>query len=113
MRYLTLILMFILTLFVITPYANAANLTDMEMEKINLEVNQKFDHIPNNCLIVAKEKQRLLLKYGVDTEIVVIQPAFATMKHAVLHVDGKILDNGDIANNIFDRDELRYFGRVL
>ena len=111
MKYLTLILTLIA--IVIAPYANAANLTDTEMEKINWEVNQQFDRIPDNCLIVAKEKQRLLLKYGVDAEIVVIQPTFATMKHAVLSVGGKILDNGDIANNIFDRDELRYFGRIL
>ena len=109
MKYLTLIL----TLFAFMPYAYADYLTEAEMEKINWEVNQKFDHIPDNCLIVVKEKQRLLLKHGIVAEIIVIQPAFAAMKHAVLDVDGKILDNGDIANNIFDRDELRYFGRIL
>ena len=111
MKFLTLILMLIA--IAITPYAYADHLTYTDMEKINLTVNQKFDHIPDNCLIVAKEKQRLLLKHDVDAEIIVIQPAFATMKHAVLDVDGKILDNGDIANNIFDRDELKYFGKAL
>jgi len=69
--------------------------------------------ITNNCLIVAKEKQRRLLKQGIESKIVVIQPAFAAMKHAVLCVDDQCLDNGDISNNIFNKNELSYFGRVL
>jgi len=114
MKYLTLIMTLIMTLFAFTPYAYAGHLTEAEMEEINWEVNQKFGNIPDNCLIVAKEKQRLIFKkHGIEAKILVIQPRFATMKHAVLDVDGKILDNGDIANYIFDRDELRYFGRIL
>ncbi len=58
MKYLTLILTLIA--IAITPYANAQHITDIE--KINWEVNQQFDNIPDNCLIVAKENQRLLLK---------------------------------------------------
>ncbi len=108
MKYIALVLMLIAN----ATYANIPSTTTMD--KINWEVNLKFGNIPDNCLIVAKEKQRLILKmYGIEAKILVIQPRFATMKHAVLDVDGKILDNGDIANHIFDRDELRYFGRIL
>ena len=108
MKYIAMVLM----LFANATYANIPTTTTMD--EINWEVNLKFGNIPDNCLIVAKEKQRLILKmYGIEAKILVIQPRFATMKHAVLDVDGKILDNGDIANHIFDRDELRYFGRIL
>ena len=107
MKYLALILMMITN----ATYANTTS--TITMDKVNLEVNQRFDNIPNNCLIVAKEKQRRLLKQGIESKIVVIQPAFAAMKHAVLCVDDQCLDNGDISNNIFNKDELSYFGRVL
>ena len=107
MKYLALILMMITN----ATYANTTS--TITMDKVNLEVNQRFDNIPNNCLIVAKEKQRRLLKQGIESKIVVIQPAYATMKHAVLCVDDQCLDNGDISNNIFNKNELSYFGRVL
>lgn len=107
MKYLALILMMITN----ATYANTTS--TITMNKVNLEVNQRFDNIPNNCLIVAKEKQRRLLKQGIESKIVVIQPAYATMKHAVLCVDDQCIDNGDISNNIFNKDELSYFGRVL
>ncbi|MCH9048814.1 MAG: hypothetical protein IH836_07760 [Proteobacteria bacterium] len=107
MKYLALILMMITN----ATYANTTS--TITMDKVNLEVNQRFDNIPNNCLIVAKEKQRRLLKQGIESKIVVIQPAYATMKHAVLCVDDQCIDNGDISNNIFNKDELSYFGRVL
>ncbi len=111
MKYLTLIMTFIA--IAITPYAYADHSTDTKMDKINLEVNQRFDNIPNNCLIVAKEKKRRLLKQGIESKIVVIQPKSATMKHAVLCVDEQCIDNGDISNYIFSKNELSYFGRVL
>ncbi len=107
MKYLALILMMITN----ATYANTTS--TITMDKVNLEVNQRFDDIPNNCLIVAKEKQRRLLKQGIESKIVVIQPAYATMKHAVLCVDDQCIDNGDISNNIFNKNELSYFGRVL
>ncbi|MCH8080176.1 MAG: hypothetical protein IIA06_10440 [Proteobacteria bacterium] len=107
MKYLALILMMITN----ATYANTTS--TITMNKVNLEVNQRFDNIPNNCLIVAKEKQRRLLKQGIESKIVVIQPAYATMKHAVLCVDDQCIDNGDISNNIFNKNELSYFGRVL
>jgi len=107
MKYLALILMMMTN----ATYANTTS--TITMDKVNLEVNQRFDNIPNNCLIVAKEKQRRLLKQGIESKIVVIQPAFAAMKHAVLCVDDQCLDNGDITNNIFNKNELSYFGRVL
>lgn len=107
MQYLVIILVLITS----SAYANAQS--SISMDEINREVNQQFDHIPNNCLIVAKEKQRLLLKHGIVAEIIIIQPTFATMKHAVLCVNGKILDNGDIANNIFSKNELSNYGKVL
>ena len=110
MKYLTLIMTLIA--IVITPYAYA-DYTAEYMDKINWQVNQQFDNIPDNCLIVAKEKKRLLLKHGIKAKIVVIQPTFATMKHAVLCVDDQCIDNGDITNNIFNKNELSYFGRVL
>ena len=106
-KYLALILMMITN----ATYANTTS--TITMDKVNLEVNQRFDNIPNNCLIVAKEKQRRLLKQGIESKIVVIQPAFAAMKHAVLCVDDQCIDNGDISNNIFNKNELSYFGRVL
>ncbi len=107
MKYLVLVLMLISN----ATYADAPS--TITMDKINWDVNQRFDNIPNNCLIVAKEKQRRLLKQGIESKIVVIQPAFAAMKHAVLCVDDQCLDNGDISNNIFSKNELSYFGRVL
>jgi len=107
MKYLVLVLMLISN----ATYADAPS--TITMDKINWDVNQRFDNIPNNCLIVAKEKQRRLLKQGIESKIVVIQPAFAAMKHAVLCVDDQCLDNGDISNNIFNKNELSYFGRVL
>jgi len=107
MKYLALVLMLIAN----ATYADAPSM--ITMDKINWDVNQRFDNIPNNCLIVAKEKQRRLLKQGIESKIVVIQPAFAAMKHAVLCVDDQCLDNGDISNNIFNKNELSYFGRVL
>ena len=107
MKYLALILMMMTN----ATYANTTS--TITLDKVNLEVNQRFDNIPNNCLIVAKEKQRRLLKQGIESKIVVIQPAYATMKHAVLCVDDQCIDNGDISNNIFNKDELSYFGRVL
>jgi len=107
MKYIALILMLIAN----AAYADTPS--TITMDKINLEVNQRFDNIPNNCLIVAKEKQRRLLKQGIEAKIVVIQPKFATMKHAVLCVDEQCIDNGDISNFIFSRNELSYFGRVL
>ncbi len=107
MKYIALILMLIAN----TAYANTPSTTTME--KINWEVNQRFDNIPDNCLIVAKEKQRRLLKQGIESKIVVIQPKYAAMKHAVLCVDDQCIDNGDISNYIFSKNELSYFGRVL
>jgi len=107
MKYLALILMLIAN----ATYANTTS--TITMDKINWKVNQQFNNIPNNCLIVAKEKQRRLLKQGIESKIVVIQPAFAAMKHAVLCVDDQCIDNGDITNNIFNKNELSYFGRVL
>ena len=107
MKYLALILMMITN----ATYANTTS--TITMDKVNLEVNQRFDNIPNNCLIVAKEKQRRLLKQGIESQIVVIQPAYVTMKHAVLCVDDQCIVNGDISNNIFNKNELSYFGRVL
>ena len=107
MKYLALILMMMTN----ATYANTTS--TITLDKVNLEVNQRFDNIPNNCLIVAKEKQRRLLKQGIESKIVVIQPAYATMKHAVLCVDDQCIDNGDISNNIFNKNELSYFGRVL
>ena len=107
MKYIALILMLIAN----AAYANTPS--TIAMDKISWDVNQRFDNIPNNCLIVAKEKQRRLLKQGIESKIVVIQPNFATMKHAVLCVDDQCIDNGDISNYVFNRDELSYFGRVL
>lgn len=107
MKYIALILMLIAN----TAYANT--LSTSTMEKINWEVNQRFDNIPDNCLIVAKEKQRRLLRQGIESKIVVIKPAFATMRHAVLCVDDQCIDNGDISNDVFNKNELSHFGRVL
>ncbi len=107
MKYIALILMLIAN----ATYADTPS--TISMDKINWDVNQRFDNIPNNCLIVAKEKQRRLLKQGIESKIVVIQSAFAAMKHAVLCVDDQCLDNGDISNNIFNKNELSYFSRVL
>ena len=56
MKYIALVLM----LFANATYANIPTTTTMD--KINWEVNLKFGNIPDNCLIVAKEKQRLILK---------------------------------------------------
>ncbi|MGK0298272.1 MAG: hypothetical protein ACI9XC_001891 [Gammaproteobacteria bacterium] len=107
MKYLVLILALITS----SAYVNAES--SIVMDKVNSEVNQRFDNIPDNCLIVAKEKQRRLLKQSIASEIVVIQPRNASMKHAVLCVDDQCIDNGDISNNIFNKDELSYYGRVL
>ena len=107
MKYLTLILV------LITNSAFASDLSSTAMDKVSLEVNQRFDNIPNNCLIVAKEKQRRLLKQSIESEIIVIKPKYASMKHAVLCVNDQCVDNGDICNNIFNKNELSYYGRVL
>ena len=77
MKYLALILA------LITNSAFASGQSSINIDKVNMEVNQRFDNIPNNCLIVAKEKQRHLLKQGIES-LVVIQPRYATMKHVVL-----------------------------
>ena len=107
MKYLALVLMMITN----ATYANTTS--TITMDKVNLEVNQRFDNIPNNCLIVAKEKQRRLLKQNIESKIIVIKPRYASMKHAVLCVDNQCIDNGDISNNIFSKNELSYYGRVL
>ena len=107
MKYLALILV------LITNSAFASDQSSTTIDKVNLEVNQRFDHIPNNCLIVAKEKQRRLLKQSIKSETIVIKPRYASMKHAVLCVDDQCVDNGDISNNIFNKNELSYYGRVL
>ena len=107
MKYLTLILV------LITNSAFASDQSSTTMDKVSLEVNQRFDNIPNNCLIVAKEKQRRLLKQSIESETIVIKPWYASMKHAVLCVDDQCVDNGDISNNIFNKNELSYYGRVL
>jgi len=107
MKYLTLILV------LITNSAFASGQSSITMDKVSWEVNQRFDNIPNNCLIVAKEKQRRLSKQGIKSKIVVIKPRYASMKHAVLCVDDQCVDNGDISNNIFNKNELSYYGRVV
>ena len=90
-----------------------ANTQISTLDKVNWEVNQKFDFIKNNCLIVAKEKQRRLLKHGIKSTIIVIQPNYASMKHAVLCVDDQCIDNGDISYDIFNKNELSYYGMIL
>jgi len=107
MKYLVLILVLIAN----SAFVNAQS--PLAMDKVNWEVNQRFDNIPNNCLIVAKEKQRRLSKQGIESKIIVIQPTYASMKHAVLCVDDQCIDNGDISNNIFNKNELSYYGKVL
>jgi hypothetical protein len=76
------------------------------VNKINWEVNQAFEDVPNNCLIVAKEKRRQLEAYGINANIVVIHPAYSFVKHAVLCVGNQCLDNGDITSEIFNANEL-------
>jgi hypothetical protein len=107
MKYLALILVLITN----SAFVNAQS--TIAMDKVNWEVNQRFDNIPNNCLIVAKEKQRRLSKQGIESKIIVIQPPYASMNHAVLCVDDQCIDNGDISNNIFNKNELSYYGKVL
>ena len=107
MQYLVIIFILIAS----SAYANAQS--SISMDKVSLEVNQHFDNIPNNCLIVAKEKQRRLLKQSIESEIIVIKPRYASMKHAVLCVDDQCVDNGDISNYIFNKNELSYYDKVL
>ena len=102
-----------LILALITNSAYASDQSSITMDKVNWEVNQRFNNIPNNCLIVAKEKQRRLLKQNIESEIIVIKPVYGSMNHAVLCVDDQCIDNGDISNNIFNKNELSYYGRVL
>lgn len=103
-------LLFCLVLLPILAFANSQAST---IDEINWEVNQKFYYIPNNCLIVAKEKQRRLSIHGIKSRIVVIQPTFATMKHAVLCIDDICMDNGDISDDLFSKNELDFYGKVL
>ena len=107
MKYLALILVLITN----STFVNAQ--TPDALDKVNWEVNNRFNNIPNNCLIVAKEKQRRLSKQGIESKIVVIQPSYASMKHAVLCVDDQCIDNGNISNSTFNKSELNYYGKVL
>lgn len=107
MKYLTLILVLITNI----AYADTQSLS--AMDKISQKVNQQFKYIPNNCLIVAKEKQRLLSTHGIKSKIIMIEPRYATINHAVLCVDDQCVDNGDISMNIFNKKELGYYGAVL
>ena len=106
MKYLLFCLVFISSL----AFANSQTPV---IDKVNWEVNQKFYYIPNNCLIVAKEKQRRLLKQGIKSRIFVIQPTFASTKHAVLCIDDICMDNGDISDDLFSKNELDFYGQVL
>ena len=60
---------------------------DSHIEKVNWEVNQQYLGESNACLVVAQEKQKLL-----GGKIVVIDQADGE-RHAVLVVDGLVLDN--------------------
>ncbi len=100
-----------LTLILIANAAYADTQSTIAMDKINSEVNQQFSLIPSNSFILAREKQRRLLKQGIESEIIVIKPLLSSKKHAVLCVDDQCIDNGDISYYIFNKDELRYFGR--
>jgi len=91
----------------------ALNYYDNELDKVNYEVNREFENIPDNCLITAFEKLNRLREYGIEGEIVVIMPERAQIGHAVLCVENKCVDNGDISNYVFDRDELERHGEVL
>ncbi|MDX1372517.1 MAG: hypothetical protein R3321_08595 [Nitrososphaeraceae archaeon] len=106
MKYLLFCLVFISSL------AFANNQTSM-IDKVNWDVNQKFYYIPNNCLIVAKEKQRRLLIHGIKSKIIVILPEFTNTKHAVLCIDDLCMDNGDISDDLFNKNELTFYGQVL
>ena len=106
MKYLLFCLVFISSL----AYATSQTYT---IDKINWDVNQKFYYLPNNCLIVAKEKQRRLLIHGIKSRIIVILPTFANIKHAVLCTDDICMDNGDISDDLFNKKELAFYGQIL
>lgn len=121
----TLILTIALALSIIAMPAFANTISESKLEAISNQVNREAAGIKGNCLIVAIEKQRRLLKEGVQSEVVAFMPFKAERKfnsktgkfekigHAVLCVGNKCVDNGDLTDYVFGRDEIRFHGDVL
>ena len=115
----------ILVLALITVPAYATDALYDKLDKVNYAVNTAATGISGNCLIVALEKQRRLLKENISSEVVAFMPWKAQVKlnqktgkyeqigHAVLCVGNKCLDNGDLTDDIFDRDEIKYHGEIM
>ena len=121
----TLILTIALALSMIAAPAFANTVSESKLEAVSNQVNREAAGIKGNCLIVAIEKQRRLLKEGVQSEVVAFMPFKAQRKfnkqtgkfekigHAVLCVGNKCVDNGDLTDSVFGRDEIRFHGEVL
>ena len=115
----------LLVSFNAVPAHAMSNISEAKLEAISAEVNRAAAGIRGNCLMVAIEKQRRLLKQDIESEVVAFMPWKAQRKfnkktgkyekigHAVLCVGNKCVDNGDLANYVFDRDEIRFHGEIL
>ncbi len=105
--------------------AFAKNATEAKLESVSDQVNREAAGIKGNCLMVAIEKQRRLLKDGIKSDVVAFVPFKAERKynsktgkyekigHAVLCVGNKCVDNGDLTSYVFDRDEIRFHGEII
>jgi len=123
MKKLVLIIGLILSFTAIPAFA--MNVSEAKLEAVSNQVNREAAGIKGNCLIVAIEKQRRLLKEGVQSEVVAFMPwkaerkfnkqtgKFEKIGHAVLCVGNKCVDNGDLTDYVFGRDEIRFHGEIL
>lgn len=123
MRKLILTIAMLLS-FIAVP-AFAANISEAKLDAVSEQVNREAAGISGNCLVVAIEKQRRLLKDGIRSDVVAFMPWKAERKfnrktgkyqkigHAVLCVDDKCVDNGDLTSYVFDRDEIRFHGEII
>jgi len=64
-----------------------------QLKAVSRSVNETFDHVPNNCAIVARAKKKILGRGKLRT--IKMPSKFCAEKiHVYLEVDGYILDNG-------------------
>lgn len=72
-----------------------------QLAVISKEINAKFEHIPNNCLLVAEAKKSVIGR-GKIKSIKIPKRWNATKTHIYLEVDGYILDSGLMRKILLD-----------
>jgi len=71
------------------------------LKTVSSQVNEQFKDVPNNCLLVAETKKRIIGRGKIKT-VKIPKRWNATKTHVYLEVDGYILDSGLMKQIILD-----------